>query len=101
MTCLAPGSLSNPAAMANDAAVPLAPTIANFSSGRSTACSTSSCSACGLAPSRLAKYSFRLRTMHCSIVSPREVSGSAAAAGARLTLRDGGFSPMSSLLVFA
>jgi hypothetical protein len=35
MTCLAPGSLSNLAAMAKDAAVPLAPTIANFSSGGS------------------------------------------------------------------
>jgi len=35
MTRLAPGSLSNPAAMANDATVPLAPTIANFSSGGS------------------------------------------------------------------
>ena len=35
MTCLVPGSLSHPAAMANDAAVPTAPTIANFNSGGS------------------------------------------------------------------
>ena len=35
MTCLVPSSLSHPAAMANDAAVPPAPTIANFNSGGS------------------------------------------------------------------